>query len=363
MESDEKLADVLSEFARTMLTEAPIREVLDHLVERVAEVTPVTAAAITLISSGGSPRYVAASSGAAMKFEYLQNSLSQGPCLLACQIGEAVTVPDLRHEDRFPRIAHRLLEEGLSAAFAFPLRSGDDLLGALALYGTSPGPLEPSTMKEAQTLADLCAAHLRNTAVRSDLQVTLDKSRESALHDPLTGLANRTLLFEVLDQALARHRLTDTLTCILFCDLDKFKLVNDTHGHRIGDELLVSIAGRLKRLMRPIDTLARLAGDEFVILCEDLNERAEAEMIAARVISTLEQPISLSIGNLKATASIGIAFADRATVVSDDLLQDADVAMYRAKRAGGACYQIFNPGARRLTDSISDIGMGLRHSS
>jgi diguanylate cyclase (GGDEF)-like protein len=363
MESDERLADVLSEFARTMLTDTPIQEVLDCLVERIVEVTPVTAAAITLISSGGSPRYVAASSGAAMKFEYLQNTLGQGPCLTACHSGEAVAVPDLRQEGQFPKFSQRLLEEGLAAAFAFPLRSGDDQLGALALYRDTPGALEPSTMKEAQTLADLTAAHLRNVAARSDLQVSLDRSRDNALHDPLTGLANRTLLFEVLDQALSRHRLTGTLTCILFCDLDKFKLVNDTYGHRIGDELLVSIAGRLKRLMRPIDTLARLAGDEFVILCEDLNERAEAEMIAARVISTLGKPISLSIGNVQATASVGIAFADRATIVSDDLLQDADVAMYQAKRNGGARYQIFNPGERRLSDRVSDIGTGFRRTS
>lgn len=353
MESEDRLADVLSEFARTMLSETPIQEILDRLVERIVEVTPITAAAVTLISSGGSPRYVAASNGSAMKFECLQSNLGQGPCLAAYQSGDVVVVPDLSADDRFPKFRHRLLDEGLAAAFAFPLTSGDHQLGALALYRDTPGALDLGTMKAAQTLADVTAAYLRNAATRADLRVSLERSRESALHDPLTGLANRTLLFEVLDQALARHRLAESVTCILYCDLDGFKKVNDTYGHRIGDELLVSITGRLKRLMGPTDTLARLAGDEFIIVCEDLSEKAEAELIAARVLSTLGKPIRLSIGNIEVGASIGIAFADRATVVSDDLLQDADVAMYQAKRSGGASYQVFSPGERRLSDRVS----------
>ncbi|HVB92610.1 MAG TPA: sensor domain-containing diguanylate cyclase [Acidimicrobiales bacterium] len=363
MESDERLADVLSEFARTMMTDVPIQEILDRLVARIVEVAPITAAAVTLIGMGGGPRYVAASSGLALKFECLQNNLGQGPCLVAYQTGKAVAVPDLGRDDRFPRFTHRLQEEGLAAAFAFPLRAGDNRMGALALYRNAPGLLDPATTKAAQTLADVTAAYLLNAATRADLQSSLERSRESALHDPLTGLANRTLLFESLDKVLARHRLASGLICILYFDLDNFKMINDAHGHRIGDELLVSITGRLKRLMRPGDTLARLAGDEFVILCPDLKDRSEAELIAARVISTLGKTISLSIGNVEARASIGIALAESATVVSDDLLHDADVAMYQAKRGGGGRYQIFNPGERRLIDRVTGLHQGLRRSS
>lgn len=355
MESDERLADVLSEFARTMLSDVPIQEILDRLVERIVEVTPISAAAVTLISAGGSPRYVAASNGSALKYEGLQNDLGQGPSLAAYQTGDVVAVPDLGTDARFPEFTHQLLEEGLAAAFAFPLRSGDNQLGALVLYGDTAGPLDSATMKAAQTLADVTAAYLRNAAARADLQVSLERSREIALHDSLTGLANRTLLFEVMDQALARYRQSGGLTCILYCDLDRFKQVNDTYGHRIGDELLVSITGRLKRLMGPSDTLARLAGDEFVIVCQGLSQRSEADLIAARVLSTLSKPVKLSIGNLEISASIGIAFADQSTLVSDDLLQEADIAMYGAKRSGGARIQIFNPNQLRAPDQAAGV--------
>src|ERR1700729_3318370 len=142
----EELSDVLSEFARTMVTDFPIQGILDHLVTRIVDVLPVTAAGVTLIDPGLEPQYVAASDASALRYEMLQTELGEGPCLAAYRSDEAISVPDLRIEDRFPRFAPRALESGLTAVFTFPLRHQDLRLGALDLYRDTAGPLSPASM-------------------------------------------------------------------------------------------------------------------------------------------------------------------------------------------------------------------------
>ena len=342
MDSDEQLADILSEFARTMLTDFPIQGILDHLVQRIVEMMPVDGAGVSLISPGGSPRYTAASDETAMNYERLQSDLGEGPCMDAYASGQPVCVDDAREENRFPQFTQKALGAGLAAVFAFPLRHGDGQLGALDLYRNTPGPLEPSRLKSAQTLADVAAAYLINAGTRSELEAALLRSRKAALHDPLTGLANRVLLFEFLDQALRRDFRTRKLTTVLFCDIDHFKLINDAFGHRVGDELLVAVAERLAGLMRPSDILARLGGDEFVILCDGLDAIPQATTIAQRAIDSFDTPFTLSVGRVEATLSIGIAVDGVSALSSDDLLNDADRAMYEAKRNGGARCQLFD---------------------
>ena len=340
MPNEQQLSSVLSEFARTLVTDFPIQGILDHLVLRIVDVLPITAAGVTLITPDTDPRYIAASDDAALRFEELQSELGEGPCLVAYETGESVAVSDLHDDPRFPNFTRRALEEGLVAVFTFPLRHGDMQLGALDLYRDSPGPLDAATMGAAQTLADVAAAYLLNAQARADLRESSERSLEMALHDPLTGLPNRTLLIERLDHAVRRGRRSGTQAAVLFADLDRFKLVNDLYGHAVGDELLVAVAERLMVALRPGDTLARLSGDEFVILCEDLNEAAEVDAIAARVVEAVAAPFELSGGSVTVTASVGIAFAGRGDQLSEQLLQDADSAMYQAKRQGGARHQV-----------------------
>ena len=140
MSDDVVLADVLSEFASTMLTDFPIQAILDHLVLRIVDVLPITASGVTLISPGEAPRYVAASNESALRFEELQTELDEGPCLTAYRTGEAVAVPDLRHEVRFPSFVPRALDAGLGAVFTFPMHNGHQRLGALDLYRDSRAP-------------------------------------------------------------------------------------------------------------------------------------------------------------------------------------------------------------------------------
>lgn len=333
-DQQEQLAQVLSEFARTMLTDFSIETILDELVSRIVELLPITAAGVTLITPPLVPHYVAASNPLAMRFEELQTEIGEGPCLRAHETGERVLESDLRSCSRFPRFATPAVTAGLAAVFAFPLKHGPQPLGALGLYRDTPGPLDPPSLRTAQTLADVAAAYLLNAQARIELQRTSDLAHRSAQHDPLTDLPNRTLLLERLAEAFAKTARTQSISALLFVDIDGFKQVNDQHGHATGDELLVALAARLTAILRPSDTLSRLHGDEFVVLCEDLHHRGHAQLIARRIDQALQEPIALTTATVTVTASVGIAYADRDLHTPEQVLHNADTAMYEAKRTG-----------------------------
>jgi diguanylate cyclase (GGDEF)-like protein len=363
MPSEGQLSEVLQEFARTLVTDFPIDGILDQLVERIVEVMPITGAGVALMSPGVGPRYVAASDASAMRFEDLQRELDEGPGVTAYESGESVAVPDLLDESRFPRFAPRALEAGLAAMFTFPLRNGAERLGSLDLYRTTPGPLDTDAMDAAQTLADIAAAYLINAQSRTDLRESSEKSRETALHDPLTGLPNRLLLLERLEHTVLRGRRSGAIAAILFADLDRFKQVNDLYGHNVGDELLVAVAERLRAVVRPGDTLARTSGDEFVVLCEDISGRAHADSIATRIGAAVAAPFELSVGEVLMTASVGIAFSGPTDQLSEQLLQDADTAMYQSKRKGGARHQIVDLREQHRADERATLERDLRGAS
>ncbi len=166
-----------------------------------------------------------------------------------------------------------------------------------------------------------------------------------AIHDALTGLPNRTLFMDRLEQALRRSkRHLDYSFALLFVDLDRFKLVNDSMGHIVGDELLVSIAQRIRNCIRPADTVARLGGDEFTVLLEDLGEPEDAVRAAERIESVVSTPMTLREKEIFTTVSIGIAVSAPHYARAEELLRDADIAMYRAKSMGRACHAMFHPG-------------------
>lgn len=342
MVQQKRLAQVLSEFARTLGTDFPIQGILDHLVEVIVEVLPVTSAGVTIIAPDTKPRYLAASDDAAMRYESLQTDIFEGPCLVAYESGQAVAVPDLRADLRFPRFGPAALAEGLGAVFTFPLRQDDKRLGALDLYREAVGHLSDADMAAAQTLADVAAAYLTSVQGRADARAMAAHYEQSACHDFLTGLPNRMALSQRLEHASQRAERSRTDAAVLFADLDRFKLVNDTYGHEVGDGLLIAVAERLSGLLRPGDTLARVAGDEFVILCEDLQEASYVEVLASRINQAFRTPFDAAGIMISITASVGIAFAGCGQELTEQLITTADAAMYQAKRKGGARHQIID---------------------
>jgi diguanylate cyclase (GGDEF)-like protein len=344
------LSEVLSEFARTMLTDFPIQGILDRLVKRIVDVMPVSAAGVTLVSAGLEARYVAASNELALRFEELQSELGEGPGLAAYHTGEAVSVPDLRGVQWFPSFAPRAVAAGLAGVFSFPLHHADLQLGALVLYCDRPGPLSSDAMTAAQTLADVASAYVISAQARADLQTSSDRARDAALHDSLTGLPNRALMLERLEHARRRGGRSGKTVALFFLDLDRFKVVNETYGHHVGNELLVAVAERLTAALRPGDSVARLASDEFVILCENLDDGVQAGALAVHFDAALSQPFVLSALEVRITASIGIAFTTRGVESPEELLHDADLAMYRTKRRRGGKRPAVDPNALYLVE-------------
>jgi diguanylate cyclase (GGDEF)-like protein len=184
------------------------------------------------------------------------------------------------------------------------------------------------------------------------LRLVSEKTEElrfQAMHDPLTGLANRALVIDRAEQMLSRARRADKSIAIatMFIDVDGFKEVNDTLGHAAGDEFLRIIADRLSSVVRDTDTVGRIGGDEFVVLAEGEALSASPGLVAERILAELRQPFNLHWGlgaPQSRSVSIGVAVGQRDS--PDDLLRDADMALYRAKEAGGNRYVIFEEGMR-----------------
>jgi diguanylate cyclase (GGDEF)-like protein len=181
-----------------------------------------------------------------------------------------------------------------------------------------------------------------------------------ATHDPLTGLPNRTLILDRVEQMLVRARRSRAPVAALFIDLDNFKSINDTLGHGAGDELLRAVCARLQVVVRDIDALGRLGGDEFVIVAEGMSLDAGPELIAERLLDALTQPFELAGAEhrLTVTASVGIATGDRGC--AEDLLRDADIAMYRAKWSGKNRYVVFESGMQDAIQTRMELEMDLR---
>ncbi|HUH30221.1 MAG TPA: EAL domain-containing protein [Rhodanobacter sp.] len=182
------------------------------------------------------------------------------------------------------------------------------------------------------------------------------------LHDSLTGLPNRTLLLHRLQQAMARYQLnSEDLFAVLFIDLDRFKVINDSVGHLVGDDLLFQVGGRIRACVKTRDVVARLGGDEFAVLLESIDHADKAVLIAERIIHELQTPFQLGAKEVFTSASIGVALAADRYRQPEELLRDADVAMYNAKDDGRHRTTLFDDRLRREALSLLDMENDLRH--
>ncbi|HEX6713285.1 MAG TPA: bifunctional diguanylate cyclase/phosphodiesterase, partial [Thermoleophilaceae bacterium] len=262
------------------------------------------------------------------------------------QNGADIAEPDQRAE------LEQRLRDGLAGLYvmheiSFPSTTG-------RIWSLDIGPYCPDGV---HVEGVFCVA--RNVTGRREAERQL---AHQALHDSLTGLANRVLFMDRLDQALARLQRHASPLALLFVDLDHFKVVNDSLGHAAGDEVLVQAADRLRRALRPTDTVARFGGDEFVILCEDAAGRAETEEIAGRIAEALARPFKVGDQEVVLTASAGIVIANDTHTDAGALLRDADTAMYRAKDRGRANAQIFDNSMRMRAVQRLELETALRRA-
>ena len=187
-----------------------------------------------------------------------------------------------------------------------------------------------------------------------NLERAYRESRYQALHDPLTDLPNRILFLDRLEQALSAAKRDDRIVAVLFIDLDAFKVINDSLGHHLGDELLVEVSRRIRNSLRSRDTAARLGGDEFIILLDGLRDPAAAIRITDRIFRVLREPIVLGAHEMFVSASVGIALSNVEAATPPDLLRNADIALYQAKKNRGR-YEVFHAGMH--TQSVRRLNL------
>ena len=281
---------------------------------------PGTGALTTVVESGHAPAersaLLVATSGPDVMAELGQLITRREPALVV-----AATTS--------PAVARTLVETGDECAIVLPLLAGDALIGVV--IAGWPRAISGSTvLVEAVTrlegVGDLAATALENAR----LLVTV---RHQSLHDALTGLPNRVLFARSLDVAL-RVTEPDAAVAVLFCDLDRFKHINDKHGHAAGDELLRQVAVRLRDRVRPADIVGRLSGDEFAVILPAIGGADQAETVAHRIVEALDEPFRIDGHELRVTSSIGVAVHVGLGGRGETLLAAADTAMYVAKQHG-----------------------------
>ena len=275
--------------------------------------------------------------------------------------------------DGFAARAHRVeITSGLAALLGAYLFVGFYLSVAppirrivATLHAVAAGDLTRRVSVDTHDELSFVARALNETVRKTE--VATNGLAQQATHDTLTGLPNRALFIDRLAQALGRGRRAGALLAVLFIDLDRFKPINDTLGHQTGDEVLRVIAARLSTLRRGTDTVARLAGDEFVVICEGLDDPASALATAERVAAELSRPIMTGTGTsareVTVGASVGVAYADgHSDVTPADLISDADVAMYQAKQRGRGRVQVFDDALRTAVERRLQTQDDLRHA-
>jgi diguanylate cyclase (GGDEF)-like protein/PAS domain S-box-containing protein len=274
---------------------------------------------------------------------------------LAVRSRGPVVVDDWELERRFLRSRKRLTR-GVRSSVGVLVGNPDSPFGLLEVQYTQPHAVPPDCLPFLNALANVLAEAIQGRNAQEMI-------KHQALHDGLTGLPNRALILDRVERALAHARRHKSNLGVLFLDVDGFKAVNDSLGHAAGDDLLCAVSARLRGLLRENDTVGRLGGDEFVVVAEGDSLDAGAEVIADRIREVLATPFTLGDAekhSVEIRTSIGIAMGLRAS--AEELLRDADIALYEAKDGGGDRFVLFAPEMHTVMEQRRELENDLRHA-
>jgi diguanylate cyclase (GGDEF)-like protein/PAS domain S-box-containing protein len=338
-----EFAEAETRVLELILSGAPVPETLTALVEALEAYVPDGAGSVRLLDPDtGALEAVAAPSLPPKYIQMITKHTTVDDIRKALSATKLHVMRDIAAEGTVAEATELCLSYGLRGLWSLPIRTSDstEFLGLLGMFVRTVRDPRPGELAIMERVRDLIAVAIDRDAHTKQLG-------HLAMHDTLTGLPNRALAQDRLEHALARLANEEAnddsaMVAVLFLDLDRFKLVNDGLGHETGDELLVAVAQRLSATVRRQDTVARFGGDEFVVLCEDLTDEAQAAELAERAEQAFAEPFTLTHAEVTITASIGIAVTNRSSDRAPSLLQDADAAMYRAKRRGGARHELFD---------------------
>ena len=338
---------------------APVEATLGALADLIEEHAQGASCCITLADGDGRLRVVAAPA-VPPTVRALVDGLEVGPRALSCGTAayrrQAVVVADVAADPLWDGASDAALGAGVRAAWSMPVLAFADrrALGTIGTYHPRPGRPRRSYVR----FVDLCTNLAAMAVERGHAEARL---AHQATHDALTGLPNRTLFLDRLGQALAQRHEDGTTVAVVFLDVDRFKVINDSAGHGAGDRLLTGLAQRLSGLVRPGDTVARFGGDEFTVLCQGVAGASGALKIAERIVEGTAAPFALDDGEVVVTLSAGIALP-RAGDTPETLLRDADAAMYRAKERGRNRIEVFDEAMRDTAVARLDTEKALRRA-
>jgi diguanylate cyclase (GGDEF)-like protein len=320
-------------------TGAKLSSILERLILQIeAQLEGITGSVLLLDESG---RHLGHGVGPNLPEAYMQaiDGVTIGPdvgsCGSAAHHHETVIVRDIQTDQRWLGYRELAAEHGLRSCWSAPILSQQRaVLGTFAMYSSEP---------RVPTIGDLKLIELgtRIAGIAIERRQAEERIRHMAHHDELTGLPNRTLLKDRLATGLRQVMRNGRSVAVIFVDLDGFKFINDSFGHPVGDALLIAVAARLGAVVRKGDTVARLGGDEFVLLLHDLPRADDAVRVAEHIVATMSQPFQIRGRSMHVGASIGVSVSPGDGSNVDELLEHADVAMYRAKQQGRTAYQFY----------------------
>jgi diguanylate cyclase (GGDEF)-like protein len=281
---------------------------------------------------------------------------------IAVQSGQPYISNDYLNDPRMTRFRERLRKNGVRSVASFPFIKDGQSVGYLNFQSDQLGVFTPELTDLLQRLADNVAFALGNFDRAEQKKQADDRIQYLATHDNLTGLPNRGTFMELLEQSIKSARRHNSACAVLFIDLDRFKVINDSLGHAAGDALLIEVANRLRSSVRESDVVARLGGDEFVVILEDAVDRDHVAEVARKILETLMRPIVLGGHECRATGSIGIALFPDNGGDAQTLTKNADMAMYLAKEDGKNDFRFFSPEVRSQSIERLVLETSLRHA-